>query len=64
MTGSTIDKQTTDPTDIQEVQDQTDQGKGQDNPDSHEPATNYGSNIGQVVFSELNLIPFVKKKGE
>ena len=64
LTGSTTDQQNSDPTDIQEVQDQTDQGQGQDNPDSHEPAATSRSNIGQVVFSELNLIPFVQEKGE
>ena len=34
LTGSTTDQQTSNPTNIQEVQDQTDQGQGQDNPDS------------------------------
>ena len=34
LIGSTTDQQTTEPTDIQEVQDQTDQGQRQDNPDS------------------------------
>ena len=57
MTGSTIDQKTFDPADIQEVQDQ-------DCPYSQEPATTFGSNIGQFVVSELRLIPFEQKKGE
>ena len=57
LTGSTTDQQTFDPATTQEVQDQ-------DCPDSQEPAATAGSNLGQVVVSELRLIPFEQKKGE
>ena len=57
LTGSTTDQQTSDPTDTQEVQDQ-------DFPDSQQSAATAGSNVGQVVASELRLIPFEQKKGE
>ena len=50
LIGSTTDQRNTGPTDIQEVQDQIDQGQGQDNPDSQEPPPTFGSNIGQVVI--------------
>ena len=64
LAGAKKDQQITDQIDTQVAQDHIDQGQGQDNPDSQEPAATSGSNIGQVVFSELNLIPFVQKKGE
>ena len=43
LTGSTIDQQTSDPTNIQEVQDQ-------DCPDSQEPAATSGNTQEQLVF--------------
>ena len=44
--------------------DHTDQGLGQDNLDPEEPVATSGSTQGQVVFSGMNLIPFMQKKGE
>ena len=65
LVGAKKDQQTTDQIDTQVAQDHTDQGQGQDNPDSQEQlAAVSGSTQEQVVFSELNLIPFVQEKGE
>ena len=43
LTGSKNDQQTTNPIDTQEEHDHTDQGHGQDNPNSQEPAATSGS---------------------
>ena len=58
------DQQTTEQIDTQEAQEHTDQGHGQDNPDPQESAATFGSTQEQVVFSGLNLIPFMQKEGE
>ena len=50
--------------DTQGEHDHTDQGHGQDNPDPQEPAATSGSTQEQVVFSGMNLIPFMQKEGE
>ena len=44
--------------------DHTDQGIGQDNLYPQELAATSGSTQGQVVFSGMNLIPFMQKEGE
>ena len=64
MTGSKTDQQTNDPIDTQGAHDDTDIGHGQDNPDPQEPAVTSGSTQEQVVFFEMNLIPFKQKEGE
>ena len=50
--------------DTQGGHDHTDQGHGQDNPDTQEPVAASGSTQGQAVFSGMNLIPFMQKQGE
>ena len=50
--------------DAQGAHDHIDQERGQDNPDLQEPAATSGSTQEQVVFSGLNLIPFMQKEGE
>ena len=64
LTGSYIDQKTTDPIDTQEAQDHTNQGHGQDNPDSQEPGATSGSTQGKAVLSGMNLIAFKQKEGE
>ena len=64
LAGSKKDQQTTDPIDTQDEHDHTDQGQGQDSLDSQEPATTSSNTQEQVVFSGLNLIPFMQKEGE
>ena len=61
LTGSKKDQQTTNPIDTQEEHDHIDQEHGQDNPDPREPTATSGSTQGQVVFSGMNLIPFIQK---
>ena len=64
LAGAKKDQQTTDQIDTQVAQDHTDQGQGQDNPNYQEPTATSGSTQEQVVFSGLNLIPFMQKEGE
>ena len=64
MIGSKTYQQTNDPIDTQGAHDDTDIGHGQDNLDPQEPAATSGSTQEQVVFSEMNLIPFKQKEGE
>ena len=59
LTGSKKYQQTTDPIDTQGEHDHTDQGHGEDNPDSQEPAATSGGTREQTVFSGMNLIPFM-----
>ena len=46
------------------MQDQIDQEQGQSYPDPMEPAASSGSILGQALFSDINLIPFMPTKGE
>ena len=64
LIGSRKDQQTTEQMDIHGGNDHTDQGLGQDNPDSQEPAPASGSTQGKAVFSGMNLIPFIQKEGK
>ena len=64
LTGSQTDQQTTKQMDAQGAHDHTDQGHGQDNPNLQEPAAIFGITQEQVVFSGMNLIPFMQKEGE
>ena len=59
-----MDQETTDPIDTQGSHDDADIGHGQDNPDTQEHAATSGSTQEQVVFSGMNLIPFMQKEGE
>ena len=50
LAGAKKDQQTTDQIDTQVAQDHTDQGQGQDNPDSQEPTATSDSTQEQVFF--------------